>query len=63
MIGFNAEVDNLSNRIMNRSTLQLVELVKYKVSVSFFLSIRIPNWKYCSGNKEDKIRTESCGRA
>merc|ERR550517_497039 len=32
MIGFNAEVDNLSNREMNRSTLQLVELVKFKAT-------------------------------
>jgi len=32
MIGFNAEVDNLSNREMNRSTLQLVEIVKFKAT-------------------------------
>ena len=36
MIGFNAEVDNLSNREMNRSTLQLVEIVKFKVSQKNF---------------------------
>ena len=32
MIGFNAEVENLSNREMNKSTLKLVEIVKYKAT-------------------------------